>query len=113
MKDLVFYGENLVFRSGGQIRVTYRTDLISANARNFTVHQITGLEDLAVDDDILKKGLYSEFKKLPYNLDAFIAFAEANYLELTIQDSDGSNQETLVEGYGSDSVPGDESWFDL
>lgn len=113
MKDLIFYGENLVFRSGGEIRVSYRTDLISSNAGNFTVHQITGLEDLNVDDDILKKGLYSEFKKLPYSLAAFIAFAEANYLELSIQDSDGSNAEVLVVGYGSDSVPGDESWHTL
>lgn len=113
MKDLIFYGENLVFRSGGVIRVTYRTDLISSNAKNFTVHQITGLEDINVDDDILKKGLYEEFKKLPYNLNAFIAFAEANYLELTIQDSNGANSEVLVVGYGSDSVPGDESWYTL
>lgn len=112
MKDLTFYGENLVFRSGGVIKVTYRTDLIGGN-RNFTVHQITGLEELNVEDDILKKGLYSEFKKLPYSLDAFIAFAQANYLELTSQESDGSGVQVLVEGYGSDSVPGTESWFEL
>lgn len=112
MKDLTFYGENLVFRSGGALSVKYRTDLIDANAENFTVHTITGLEDLSVSDDILHKKLYSEFQKLPYSLQAFKQFAEDNYMELSISDSNGENSSVLVEGYGSDSVPGDESWFD-
>ena len=112
MKDLTFYGENLVFRAGGEIRVSFRTDLTSNTGNNFTVHQITGLEPLENSDDIIRKKLARDFKKLPYTLQAFKDFAEANYLELSIADSSGENSSVLIEGYGSDSVPGDESWFD-
>lgn len=112
MKDLVFYGENTVNRSGGVIRVQYRTDLIHSSAQNFTVMQVTGLDEMELSNNILENKLAKEFKKLPYTLEAFKQFAEDNYLELSIQNSDGSESEVLVEGYGSDSVPGDESWFD-
>ena len=112
MKDLTFYGVNLVRRSGGTIRVHYRTDLINAASNNFTVHQITGLEELEASDDILHKKLARDFKKLPYTLQAFKDFAEDNYLELRIADSNGENSSLLVEGYDSNSVPSSESWFD-
>ena len=112
MKALIFYGENLVFRAGGVIRVSYRTDLIHSSAQNFTVMQVSGLDELELSNDILENKLAKDFKKLPYTLEAFKQFAEDNYMELSIQDSDGSNQEILVVGYGSDSVPSTESWFD-
>lgn len=99
MKDLKFTNQ------AGTIAVTYRTDLIDATANNFTVHQITGIDpqDALSTLNTRERVMIGSFKKLPYNLFQFIAFADEWGLTLTSANTDGSGLVTLIGWDASDS----------
>ena len=94
MKDFIFSDP-----SESDSKVIYRTDLIGSN-QNFTVHQITGLEDANRHRQV-KVALLKAFGKQKYSKQQFITFAQAHDLDLVMQDTDGSNSEILVD-YNSD-----------
>lgn len=73
MKILRFYNEDL------SVDVQYKTDLINDNATNFTVLEVSGLDEAEIE-----KGI--DFKLLEYNLYQFIEFAQDNELALSTQD---------------------------
>jgi len=91
MKDLTFSNES------GSIRVTYRVDAFTATG-NLTVLEVYGLNDRRPSDiDTLEElALLAEFNKMPFTMQNFIDFAEANELELSIADTNGANGEVLV-----------------
>jgi hypothetical protein len=62
--------------------VEFKVDLLGTND-NFTVMDIVGLDDFEV-----KLGM--NFRRLPYTVAAFKAYAAANGLKLTKLDSNGS-----------------------
>lgn len=74
MKSLIFKDEN------GTVNVEFKTDLINASANNFTVMEIKGLTSL----DQSAVGL--NFNRLPYTIQAFVAFAQTNFLSLDLVD---------------------------
>lgn len=95
MKDLQFTGTI----NGTTVDITYRTDLINADAENFTVSQIMVGEEFQVSDysDEDHVDLFNDFQRLPYNLKEFKDFATDNNITLTIKDSTGDNESTLIE----------------
>ena len=95
MKDLRFFGTV----ESVEVDITFRTDLINAQAQNFTVSQIqVGSEFSTTDEsDADHVLLLNEFKRLPYNVHTFIAFAELYNLNLTMAESNGSDLEYLNE----------------
>jgi hypothetical protein len=95
MKDLRFYG-NI---GGTDIDFTFRTDLINPNAENFSVSQIQSGNDFNNGDEQSAdyQRLFGQFKRLPYNLSEFKAFAEEKNVNLSIADANGDNLELLVE----------------
>jgi hypothetical protein len=103
MRDLKFTSDS------GNLTVIYKTDLMNTTSRNFTVYSISGLDGQAsILTNEREKAIYGEFKRLPYDLGAFIKFAEDYGLTLTSSDSDGSNPVELV---AWDSIV-DSSWAD-
>ena len=100
MKDFIFTDP-----SESTAKVVYRTDLLGTN-ENFTVHQITGLENVQTFQQ-KKVLLLKTFGLNYYSKAAFKAFALANGLDLTMQDSNGENAEILID-YNSDALA--QSW---
>lgn len=92
MKDLRFTGEV----GDTEVDVTYRVDLIGSDSENFTVHQVQLGDSFSPKDHADHDEIASEFKKLPYNLNAFKQFAEDNGLQLTIAQDTGENLEVLI-----------------
>lgn len=92
MKDLRFTGT----MNGVEVDVTYRTDLIHADAENFTVSQIQEGAEFSSQDNPDQKAVMSEIKRLPYSVSFFTQYAEDNNLNLTIANSDGSDLEYLA-----------------
>jgi hypothetical protein len=79
--------------------VVFRTDAIGS-ANNFTVHQITGLEEVPWDQQ--KKAGLLAFGKRETTKQALMTYAEDNQLNLVEQDSTGDNSTTLV-SFASDN----------
>lgn len=78
----------LVLTDNDTVNVGYKTDLPDgATTGNFTVMDVEGLSDA-------EKHLGLDFKQLPYNVDDFKVFAEANNLALIRVDNTG--KEMLV-----------------
>lgn len=89
MKDFNFQNAAL------SVNVTYRTDTIQTTG-NLTVLNITGLPGLSSPQPFRDKKLQTAFLKLPYTIEAFVAFAKANKLQLVMSDANGANSVTLV-----------------
>lgn len=79
--------KTLTFTDNDQVRVSYKTDLISETQQNFTVMEVFGLDTIEEKKQFL-------FQQLPSNLPAFRKFAEDNELELVMDDN--HSLETLV-----------------
>lgn len=94
MKDFIFT------RNDTDTRVIYRTDCIGNN-QNFTVMQITGLDEFDLNNSIEEKALAAAFKKLPTTLKTFVEFAEDHGLQLVV--NDGDTKTVLVDFEDSDS----------
>jgi hypothetical protein len=95
MKDLKFTGTI----GSTNVNISYRTDLIHPDATNFTVSQIQVSDSFSPNDerDVEHESIFNEFKRLPYNLQFFIQFAQEKGLKLTMSNSDGSDEVVLVE----------------
>lgn len=103
MKDLRFEGTI----DGVTINICFRTDLVNSSSENFNVLQITTgpVFDPAEVVDEEQEAIFNNFKRLPNNLSTFIDFAVEQNVNLTISDSNGSNEESLVvEGSDSGSI---------
>lgn len=83
MKSLIFTDQN------NTVNVEFVTDLINANAQNFTVMAIKGLATAWEKTNF-------NFKSLPYNLAAFKSFASANDLKLTLVSYQGAGSSTVL-----------------
>lgn len=91
MKDLNFQNQ---IKS---VNVTYRVSFIgSGTVGDFTIMQVTGLPNLSTPQSFRDEKLQASFKKLSYDLQSFIAFAQSNKLQLTMSDANGANSVTLV-----------------
>lgn len=103
MKDLTFLSES------GVVNVRFRTDLVHASAKNFSILNVYGLEDLTADNPAwdrhrkLAKEFTQVLAKQFITIPECVAFAEINGLRLTIADTDGSNSSVLVDYIDSDS----------
>ena len=92
--------KDLKFKDGLNVDVTFRTDMINSNDQNFTVMAISNL-------GTGEEALFNVIKKLPNDIKTFKAFATDNNLDLIMTDSDGSNEELLVNGSASHSEVND------
>lgn len=72
MRLIKIYSEDL------QTEVLYKTDLITRTQENFTVMEVSGLDDA-------EKALGINFKELAYNLTTFKTFCEEHGLGLSVQ----------------------------
>lgn len=113
MKDLRFtgfaksnyYADIPTGTSGNfNVDITFRTDLISADANNNFVVLETRLGSNTAKHRIQHEEIFGTgFRMLPNNIAAFKTFATNYKLDLTIADSDGSNSQTLVDSQQSNS----------
>lgn len=83
------------------VRVQFYTDFQPqitslANAQgNFTVMSISGLNPQNLSNSFHQK-LLSQFRQLPYTVQAFVAFAQLRGLGLLVAEPNGSQSVTLV-----------------
>lgn len=86
MKSLIFTDIN------STIKVEFVTDLINANAQNFTVMETKGLTTAWELTNI-------NFKQLPYTVNAFKEFAEAHDLKLVLIDYQANDSGTILKAH--------------
>lgn len=72
MKILRIYNEDL------SVDVQYKVDIVVEGQENFTVMEVTGLDDA-------ERELGISFRQLPYTLSSFVAFCEDNGFGLSAQ----------------------------
>lgn len=102
MRDFIFadLGESVPANN-----VIFRTDAMTSSSENFTVHQITGLDDVTWDQQ--KKAALLAIGKKQTTRQTLINYAALYSLNLISQKTDGSNAVTLVTATNDSDT---ESW---
>lgn len=84
MKSFIFKDQN------GTVNVEIVTDLIHADAQNFTAMEVKG------KTTDWETGHMNDFKQLPSNKAAYVLFAQENDLQLDLVDYGGSGSSTTL-----------------